>query len=99
MFHSLAGYVSFLTPTGSPFIQALCEFLDLYAYTKEIEAIFKLVKRKVSLCYESNVKGKEDEDFKKMVPEESSSLMRVLKFTPKEVNVDLKKGTAEVRGH
>lgn len=80
----VVGYAAWTTPRGAPFIQHLCEQLDINAYVEELQSILTTVKRKVCIEYQSNCKGDENWDRKKCMPQIAhNSLMRNIKFRQK----------------
>lgn len=72
------------TSRGAPFIQHLCEQLDINAFEDDLQSILNSVKLKVSTKYESKHEGNEDLDGKKCMPSIAcDNLTRKIKFSQK----------------
>lgn len=78
------GFYSWRNPdSGSWFIQALCEELDLHGRTRDLLSLMTFVNRRVAIEYQSYVPENEKFHAKKQIPSIVSMLTRLVYFPDK----------------
>jgi caspase 7 len=89
------GFYSWRNPdSGSWFIQALCEELELHGRTRDLLSLMTFVNRRVAIEYQSYVPENEKFHAKKQIPSIVSMLTRLVYFpdkhtsTPDEISID-----------
>ncbi|XP_018302392.1 caspase-1 isoform X1 [Mycetomoellerius zeteki] len=82
------GFFSWRNPdTGSWFIQALCEELDLHGRSRDLLTIMTFVNRRVAIKYQSYVPQNEKFHAKKQIPSIVSMLTRLVYFPDKHTSI------------
>lgn len=83
-----SGFFSWRNPdTGSWFIQALCEELDLHGRSRDLLTIMTFVNRRVAIKYQSYVPQNEKFHAKKQIPSIVSMLTRLVYFPDKHTSI------------
>ncbi|XP_011880446.1 PREDICTED: caspase-1-like [Vollenhovia emeryi] len=97
------GFYSWRNPdSGSWFIQALCEELDLHGRSRDLLTLMTFVNRRVAIEYHSYVPDNEKFHAKKQIPSIVSMLTRLVYFpdkhtsTPDDMDDESKEAEAEV---
>ncbi|KYN13758.1 PREDICTED: caspase-1-like isoform X2 [Trachymyrmex cornetzi] len=82
------GFFSWRNPdSGSWFIQALCEELDLHGRSRDLLTIMTFVNRRVAIEYQSYVPQNEKFHAKKQIPSIVSMLTRLVYFPDKHTSI------------
>ncbi|XP_018346795.1 PREDICTED: caspase-1-like [Trachymyrmex septentrionalis] len=82
------GFFSWRNPdSGSWFIQALCEELDLHGRSRDLLTIMTFVNRRVAIEYQSYVPQNEKFHAKKQIPSIVSMLTRLVYFPDKHISI------------
>lgn len=80
----LSGFYSWRNPdSGSWFIQAFCEELDLHGRSRDLLSLMTSVNRRVAIEYQSYVPENERFHAKKQIPSVVSMLTRLVYFPDK----------------
>lgn len=80
----LSGFYSWRNPdTGSWFIQALCEELDLHGRSRDLLSLMTFVNRRVAIEFQSYVPENEKFHARKQIPSIVSMLTRLVYFPDK----------------
>ncbi|KAG5313144.1 CASP1 protein, partial [Acromyrmex insinuator] len=83
------GFFSWRNPdSGSWFIQALCEELDLHGHSHDLLTIMTFVNRRVAIKYQSYVPQNEKFHAKKQIPSIVSMLTRLVYFHDKHIKTE-----------
>lgn len=94
----LSGFYSWRNPdSGSWFIQALCEELDLHGRSRDLLTLMTFVNRRVAIEYQSYVPENEKFHAKKQIPSIVSMLTRLVYFPDKHTSAldDINDGSKE----
>ncbi|XP_071563908.1 caspase-1 isoform X1 [Temnothorax nylanderi] len=84
------GFYSWRNPdSGSWFIQALCEELELHGRSRDLLSLMTFVNRRVAIEYQSHVPGSEKFHGKKQIPSIVSMLTRLVYFHDKHTPDDI----------